>query len=149
MTENGERTNPEMVVDLMASCSRVIDRQPEFARLVHDLVLEQLKNGPKITEGDPWEHVAQHLKDILPGVTRDPRVVAMAPAVLQEYARMPSTPDTRLREHPGDNSIGAFAAFGGALVGGLALVGIALYCTAGVEADPGTSAEVHHVPGFC
>jgi len=64
MTEAEERTNPQMVADLMAACSRLNDRQPEFTRLVHDLFLKQLKYGPKTTETDPWEHIAQHLKDI-------------------------------------------------------------------------------------
>jgi hypothetical protein len=149
MAEQAERTNPEMVADLIASCARLTDRQPVYVRRVHDLVLEQLKQGPKVTEADPWEHIAQHLKEILPSVMRDPEVLAMVPAILDDYARLPATADTKLRQNPGDQSVGPYAVIGVLTAAGLALAGIIAYCLSDVTADPGTSAEVPHLGPFC
>ena len=148
MTAQAERTNPQMMVDLNVNCARIADRNPEFVKAVHDLVLAELKSGGSgHTEGDPIEHVAKHAYEILPKIMRDPKIAAMIPGLVAEYGRMPNTPDTRLREHAGDHSVGPWPAI--VVLVGIGLVGIAIYCTSDVTADPGTSAPVPHVPLFC
>jgi len=143
MSDKAARTNPRMIVDVLASHPRIFDRNPEFATLVHDLVVNQLENGPKVNEDDGWKHVGEHFKNILPVLMRDPQVEQWLPTLRDEYARLPATQDTRLREHAGDHSAWLVAG-AAALLAGTAAAAIIHYCLAEVHPEPGTSAPVPH-----
>jgi hypothetical protein len=130
-----------MVSDLVAAFSRIYDRAPADLELIHEVVVGHLKTGPKVSAADPYEHVAQHIKDIYPAVMRDVRLEPVHSRLLSEYARMPATPVTRLREFPGDQSIGFAVVVGGA-IGVAVAAAIVGYCLGGPDPAPGESVEV-------
>jgi hypothetical protein len=141
MSEDSDNVSPDMVSHLVAAFSRMYDRHPNDLELIHQVTLEHLKGGPKVSIRDPFEHVGQHLKDIYPAVMRDPRIEPVQARLLSEYAKMPATPATRLRAYPGDHSIPGAIVFGGAI--GVAVAAVIVgYCLGGPDPAPGESVEV-------
>lgn len=141
MPEELDHTSPAMVSHLVATFSRIYDRYPSDLELIHGVVVEHLKRGPKVAHPDAFEHVAQHIKDIYPAVMRDPRIQPVQTRMLDEYARMPATPETRLRQSPDDRSIGFAVVLGGA-IGVAVAAAIVGYCLGGPDPAPGESVEV-------
>jgi hypothetical protein len=147
MPESEERTSPRMIAEMMGHYARIAEERPEFVRLIHDKVVYHLREGQPLGGGPMWDHLAEHFKAIAPLVMSDPEVVEKFPAIVDTYRELQTSDATRLREGPGDHSVGPWAGIASGV--GIILVGIAIYCTSDVDTPPGTSAEVPHVPGFC
>lgn len=139
VAESNDRTNPEMVAHLVRTFGQVYS--PGDSAVVHDVVIEHLEKGPRVSASDPYEHVAEHFKYVFPAVMRDARVEPVQQRLLDEYAKLPSTPETRLRQHPGDNSVGFAVVLGGA-IGVIVAGAIVGYCLGGPDPAPGESVEV-------
>ena len=133
-----EQTDPQMIIDMVSNLSRIYDRSPHEVRAIHDIVVEHLDRGPHGTFPDGYAHVADHLREIFPVVMEDERLAPARTRVLDEYARMPATPATRLRQAPGENSLGAAAGIGAGVIIVVALVTVA-YCLGGEDPAPGES----------
>jgi hypothetical protein len=70
-----------------------------------------------------------HFNDIFPSVVADQRVQEISSRFVGEYAKLPVTPDTRLQQSPGDQSIG-LAVVVGLAVGTVVAGAIVTYCLA-------------------
>ena len=100
-----------------------------------------MKKGPKNTKRDAFEHVAEHINYIYPAIMKDARLNEIKDRIIAEYGKMPSTPATKLRTSPNENSYGALVACGiGVLV--IVAAATAAYCMGGPEPAPGESVEV-------
>ena len=139
MTEENARTNPEMITHLVRTFSQVYS--PDDSATIHDTTVAHLEEGPRVSETDPYAHVAEHFKYVFPAVMADSRIEAIQGRLVEEYAKLPSIPETRLRQHPGDNSVGFAVVVGGA-IGVAVAAAIVGYCLGGPDPAPGESVEV-------
>ena len=140
MASDFDNATPEAVSHLIATYARVFDRNPADVEVIHNLTIELMKTGPKNTKKDGFEHVAEHINYIFPAIMKDPRLNDVKERLVAEYAKMPSTPATRLRTSPNENSLGVLVAGGvGVLV---IVVGATMaYCLGGPDPEPGQSVE--------
>lgn len=136
-----EDISPEMLADFLSSFSRVYDRSPDDLQLIHDTVIDHLKTGPGVADRDPDRHVAAHFMHVYPAVMQDPRLEPARARMVAEYGKLPVTPAIRLREFPGDSSIGVAVAVGVG-IGVIVAAAIVGYCLGGPDPAPGESVEV-------
>jgi hypothetical protein len=141
MANDFDNATPEAVSHLIATYARIFDRNPSDLEAIQNIAIEIMKKGPKNTKKDPFEHVAEHINYIYPEIMKDPRLNDVKDRLVAEYAKMPSTPATRLRTSPNENSLGVLVACG---VGVLVIVAAATaaYCMGGPDPAPGESVEV-------
>jgi hypothetical protein len=125
---------------MIATWSRVLDQHPEDVATLHDMVIDQLNLGPHGNFPDAWAHVGDHVRDIFPVLMEDSRLEPVQTRLLDAYARMPHTADTRLRQSPGENSIGLAAGIGGVVLL-IVVAGTVAYCLGGPDPEPGQSVE--------
>ena len=136
-----DNATPEAVSHMIATYARIFDRNPGDFEAIQNLAIELMKKGPKNTKKDAFEHVAEHITYIYPAIMKDARLNDVKDRLVAEYGRMPSTPATRLRSSPNENSYGIAAA---CAVGVLVIVpaATAAYCMGGPDPAPGESVEV-------
>lgn len=140
MTHDFSNASPAAVHDLITTFARVFDRTPKEYETIHQVTIEHLEKM-KANATDPYEHVAEHFQAIYPLVMRDARIGKLNDRIVGEYAKMPVTPEIRLRKSPGENSIGFAVVVGGA-IGVAVAAAIVGYCLGGPDPAPGESVEV-------
>jgi hypothetical protein len=120
----------------------VYDRCPEQVATLHDLVREHLDRGPHGTFPDGYGHVADHIREIFPALMNDSRSEPLRAPLVDEYSRLPATPETRLRNSYGENSLPVYVVPAGVFL--LAVVAVTVaYCLSGDDPAPGESAPAH------
>ena len=105
-----DNATPEADSHMIATYARIFDRNPGDFEAIQNLAIELMKKGPKNTKKDAFEHVAEHITYIYPAIMKDARLNDVKDRLVAEYGRMPSTPATRLRSSPNENSYGIAAA---------------------------------------
>jgi hypothetical protein len=139
MSDEFANASPEAISHVISTFARIYEQRPDLFAEIHEITTEQLKKR-KVSNRKPYEHVAEHIKDIFPLIAEDERLSSVREGLITEYAKMPSTPATKLRQSPGENSYGIAALVGvgvGIVVAG-AIVG---YCLGGPDPAPGESVE--------
>jgi hypothetical protein len=139
MSDEFANASPEAISHVLSTFAGIYEQRPDLFAEIHQVTMEHLKKR-KVSNGKPYEHVAEHIKDIFPLLAEDERLSSVREGLITEYAKMPSTPETRLRQSPGENSYGIAVVVGvglGVVVAG-AIVG---YCLGGPDPAPGESVE--------
>jgi hypothetical protein len=140
MSDEFANASPEAISHVISTFARIYEQRPDLFAQIHQVTTEHLKKR-RVSNRKPYEHVAEHIKDILPLLAEDERLSSVREELITEYAKMPSTPATKLRQSPGENSYPVVALVGvglGIIVAG-AIIG---YCLGGPDPAPGESVEV-------
>ena len=139
MSDEFSNAGPEAISHVLSTFARIYEQRPDLFAEIHQATIEHLKKR-KVSNRKPYEHVAEHIKDIFPLLAEDERLSSVREGLITEYAKMPSTPETKLRQSPGENSYGIAVAVGvglGVIVAGT-IVG---YCLGGPDPAPGELVE--------
>lgn len=111
MAHDFSNASPAAVSDMISTFARVYDRLPKEYETIHQVTIDHLQKT-KVDAKDPFDHVAEHFRVIFPLVVRDARLSKVTSRMVEEYDKMPVTPEIRLRKKPGDHSVGVAVAVG-------------------------------------
>ena len=139
MSDEFANAGPEAISHVISTFGRIYEQRPDLLNEIHQATMEHLKKR-RVSNPKVFEHVGEHIKDVFPLLVEDERLSSFREALLSEYAKMPSTPATKLRQSPGENSYGVAAAVG--LGVGVVVAAIVVgYCLGGPDPAPGESVE--------
>lgn len=139
MSDEFSNAGPEAISHVISTFARIYEQRPDLFAEIHQVTTEHLKKR-KVSNRKPYEHVAEHIKDIFPLLAEDERLSSLREGLIAEYAKMPSTPATKLRQAPGENSYGVAVVVGVGL-GVVVAAAIVGYCLGGPDPAPGELVE--------
>ena len=139
MSDEFANASPEAISHVISTFARIYEQRPDLLAEIHEVTTEHLKKR-KVSNRKPYEHVAEHIKDVFPLLAEDERLSSVREELITEYAKMPSTPATKLRQAPGENSYGVAVVVGVGL-GVVVAAAIVGYCLGGPDPAPGESVE--------
>lgn len=130
-----DRPDPVAIARKLSAYADLCAASPDEVATIVGVVHELLTSGPTVTSTEPWEHLADHLHNLLPVLLKDPRIDAVTAALTAKYKAQLDAAGT-------DFSPAKIGVLAGAAVL-LAAAEVIASCIEGPHPKPGMSAATH------